>query len=374
MCILKIKQSMKPISSIFFIISMFIVCVCPVFGQQGIGTGETPPDKSAVLELRSTTKALLLPRLTSAQMTAIPSPTAGMIVYNTDDNCLSYYDGSKFNNMAGVALSQLGSSYKAHYNGGASPSTTEVTYSSGSKFSSNSTCADQAISAGGCGGYYSVTGASGTVYSLKEINGQCWIAQNLQEVPSHFSGYTATSWINVAAVDMGYWGYYNTTTPTGASGWATVAPTNSNGSEGMLYQWSAAMNNDTAERGQGICPSGFHIPSDCEWMYLEHGLGMSLADQTSDIVLRGEAPEVGSKLTKDNSYSNLSGFTALFAGYRSSVAGAFSAQAGGGYFWTSSATNATTAVGRRINTASKGVYRSTAYSKATAYSVRCLKD
>lgn len=53
-----------------------------VFAQTGIGT--TTPDASAKLEINSTNKGFLTPRMTSAQRTAISSPANGLIVYQTD--------------------------------------------------------------------------------------------------------------------------------------------------------------------------------------------------------------------------------------------------------------------------------------------------
>jgi hypothetical protein len=52
------------------------------FAQTGIGT--TTPDASAKLDITSTTKGLLVPRMTSTQKAAISSPANGLLVYQTD--------------------------------------------------------------------------------------------------------------------------------------------------------------------------------------------------------------------------------------------------------------------------------------------------
>jgi uncharacterized protein (TIGR02145 family) len=71
-----------------------------VYGQRGIGTNT--PNASAILELASTTKGFLLPRLTSAQRGAISNPVAGLTVYCTDcivdssTGQISFYDGSNW--------------------------------------------------------------------------------------------------------------------------------------------------------------------------------------------------------------------------------------------------------------------------------------
>ena len=61
-------------------------------GQVGIGTSS--PHTSAILDLTSTTKGLLLPRLTTTQINAISTPAAGLTVYNTDINLPCFYNGT----------------------------------------------------------------------------------------------------------------------------------------------------------------------------------------------------------------------------------------------------------------------------------------
>ncbi|TYZ11405.1 hypothetical protein FY528_06835 [Hymenobacter lutimineralis] len=64
-------------------------------GSVGIGT--TTPDASALLELSTTTKGLLLPRLTQTQRTAIQNPAPGLLIYQTDETPGLYlYGGSSW--------------------------------------------------------------------------------------------------------------------------------------------------------------------------------------------------------------------------------------------------------------------------------------
>lgn len=65
-------------------------------GQFGLGT--TNPDASALMEISSTTKGFLPPRMTTTQVNAIEA-TAGLIVYDTTINNLKCYDGSSWNNL-----------------------------------------------------------------------------------------------------------------------------------------------------------------------------------------------------------------------------------------------------------------------------------
>jgi hypothetical protein len=59
------------------------------FAQVGIGT--PTPNASSILDLTSTSKALLLPRLTTTQRDAITSAVAGMVIFNTTTNCMEIF-------------------------------------------------------------------------------------------------------------------------------------------------------------------------------------------------------------------------------------------------------------------------------------------
>ena len=65
-------------------------------GQVKIGDNPGNISPGSVLELESTSRALTLPRMTTVQMQAIPSPVNGMVIFNTDSNCIYLY---KSNNV-----------------------------------------------------------------------------------------------------------------------------------------------------------------------------------------------------------------------------------------------------------------------------------
>ncbi len=67
---------------------VFLIINYTAFSQQGvaISTDANPPHTSAMLDVRSTSKGLLLPRMTSAQRSAIASPANGLLVYDTDNH------------------------------------------------------------------------------------------------------------------------------------------------------------------------------------------------------------------------------------------------------------------------------------------------
>jgi hypothetical protein len=60
-------------------------------GQIGIGTNS--PDPSAILDIVSNSKGILIPRLNTLQRNAIVSPATGLLIFNTSTNTFDYYDG-----------------------------------------------------------------------------------------------------------------------------------------------------------------------------------------------------------------------------------------------------------------------------------------
>ena len=58
--------------------------------------------------------------------------------------------------------------------------------------------------------------------------------------------------------------------------------------KGKLYNWFATVDS------RGLCPNGWHVPTDCEWMYLEGSIGMTVVEQEQSNVWRGSG--LGGKL------------------------------------------------------------------------------
>lgn len=194
----------------------------------------------------------------------------------------------------------------------------------------------------------------GKTYNTLPIGDQCWMSTNLE----HDNGCSDETWVNEN--DKGWCGYYEG---------------NSLKSKGLLYQWSAAMNGLTTEGTQGMCPAGWHIPTDKELHILEDYLATDACDSTrgdSGSYTWGCAP-AGTALKKGGS----SGFEWLLTGFRNSD-GEFTARGMGGHFWSSSA-QGKTAWSRFVRGGifsfggGKSVKRDN-YSKSRAFPVRCLKD
>src|SRR5436305_12501832 len=76
----------------FLVIAIIMQFAQSSFAQVGIGT--TTPSSSAMLDVRSTTKGMLIPRMTDAQRVAIASPATGLMIFDTDNGNFWVYNGA----------------------------------------------------------------------------------------------------------------------------------------------------------------------------------------------------------------------------------------------------------------------------------------
>ncbi len=135
---------------------------------------------------------------------------------------------------------------------------------------------------------------------------------------------------------------------------------------GGLYQWGEMMQYTTTENAQGICPDGWHIPSDEAWKTLEITLGMDSSQ--ADMVNQWRGPGVGTALKAGGS----SEIEILLGGCR--ILNGLSYYEGDmGYYWTSSQYGSQ--AWRRCFSATSGsVGRYNNFTKTYGLSVRCVKD
>lgn len=334
---------------------LYLVLVCLVnnlFAQVGIGT--TNPDASSVLDVKSTTAGFLPPRLTTEQRDAITSPATGLVIYNTTINCIEWWNGILWQNACGTTF--LASIPANPICIGKTISKTPCSQVVGATLNDDPTtilgieydwinAANNTIGIG--------LGATTNTRALVEIGGQCWCRYNMDIENTNLTAFANSP-------TSAWSGYYN-----GAA--SEPAP-----NEGRLYQLTAAMKGSLQERAQGICPAGFHVPSDCEWMYLEQTLGMSLAD-LQGIFFRNSG-NVGQDLSLfSNGGTNASGFSGLLTGTRV-PSGTYSQAGISAYWWSSSESSILNAVHRGIDNANTGSSRNPNVPKAQAFCVRCLKD
>lgn len=84
------------------IVLAFFLLISGVSMAQGIGINEdsSTPDPSAILDVSSTSKGLLIPRMTSTERQNISSAATGLMVYDSEFESLFFYDGSSWQPLA----------------------------------------------------------------------------------------------------------------------------------------------------------------------------------------------------------------------------------------------------------------------------------
>ena len=102
---------------LFSVLSLFVANYA--FSQNvGINATGATPDASAILDVSSTTKGMLIPRMTTANRTAITTPATGLVVYDTNLNSFYYYNGT-----AWIWLLSSGSGWSVTGNSGTTAGT-----------------------------------------------------------------------------------------------------------------------------------------------------------------------------------------------------------------------------------------------------------
>ena len=71
----------------------------------GLAVGTSGINASAILELSSTSKGMLIPRLTTTERNNISSPASSLLIYNTDETEFQFYNGSSWTSLGGGASS-----------------------------------------------------------------------------------------------------------------------------------------------------------------------------------------------------------------------------------------------------------------------------
>ena len=83
----------------FFATTFLFVCFCffahHTFAQSvAINADGASADASAILDVKSTTKGMLIPRMTTAQRMAMANAATGLLVFDTDANAFLFYNGT----------------------------------------------------------------------------------------------------------------------------------------------------------------------------------------------------------------------------------------------------------------------------------------
>ena len=200
----------------------------------------------------------------------------------------------------------------------------------------------------------------GQVYNTVLIGNQCWLKENL----------------NVGTMIIGSQNQQNNDT---IEKYCYDNDPDNCKTYGGLYQWNEMMQYTMQEGAQGICPDGWHIPTDQEWKILEGTVDSKYP--VSDPEWDGKfwrGLDAGKRLKSENDWSNngngnnFYGFSALPGGKRYNN-GNFGNWCVSATFWSSTEYNSDYAWGRLLRYNNSGVFRMDG-SKGYGRSVRCVLD
>lgn len=203
----------------------------------------------------------------------------------------------------------------------------------------------------------------GNEYNWVQIGNQVWMAENIAYLPS----------VNMVADGSedaagSYYYVYGYDGVNVADAKATANYT----TYGVLYNWTAAMAGESSSTSnpsgiQGVCPTGWHLPSDAEWTELTAYLG-------GTSIAGGKLKETGTTHwnSPNTGATNETGFTALPGGFRSTH-GNFNYFGNFGYWWSATEDYANDAWFRNMYYLYSNVSRR-GYYKEMGFSVRCVRD
>lgn len=283
------------------------------YSQVAVTSDGSSPDASAMLDVKSTTRGLAIPRMTAAQIGAIASPVNGLQAFNTDNGKLYIY----------VALSSVWKevSYGA---GTISPPPPPFT----------------------CGSVLTDT-RDGKTYPTVQIGTQCWFAKNL-DIGTRINQNVLQT--NNSVIEKYCYDNIDANCTT----------------YGGFYLWNELMQYVTTNGAQGLCPTGWHIPTNTEWETLRTFLG---GNQT--------VPAPGYHLKSATAWpgppSNSTGFTALPGGYHDPTFAQSYSVTENGHFYSSTQSDASNAGHWSLVNYNHYLY-SNDVEKWMGYSARCIKN
>lgn len=235
--------------TIFTLTSLAFFGLSTLQAQVKVGNNPTSIDASAELEVESSAKGFLPPRMTTAQRNAISNPAEGLTIYNTDANCLQWWNGNGwFDICSGPDGGLIGSLI--------------------------------ADSNSACDGEPEFFFFKGLEYKPVESDGKCWLDRNLgatrvAQTSDDFEAYGSLyQWGRGSdGHELIDWTSSNSGTPVNGTT-ATLSSTDSPGNNRFItrnsspFDWRSPQNNNLWQGINGInnpCPSGYRVPTEAEW-------------------------------------------------------------------------------------------------------------
>lgn len=217
-------------------------------------------------------------------------------------------------------------------------------------------------------GQYTVTDIDGNTYSTVAIGNQLWMVENLRvtryrngdPIPT---GLEHKEWINTHETQQDAYAVYPHDRIKGVNSEEEVLD-----AYGALYNWYAVIDH------RGLCPAGWHVPTDREWQTLiDHLGGESSAGGKLKSTQIGSDSQTGWS-GPNTGATNQSGFSALPGGRlldRRGV-GRFNSIGSHGFWWSSTGFSTLGAYFRRMEPNSTYINRY-GTGKNFGYSVRCVR-
>lgn len=216
--------------------------------------------------------------------------------------------------------------------------------------------------------YGTVKDVDGNEYKTITIGTQTWMAENLRA--THYRNGDPIP--NVTGTkDSTLWGKQT------QGAWCSFENTkdvDEIATYGLLYNWYACVDE------RGLCPDGWHVPTDEEWTtlvtYVDNG------DNAFDPNGTGANGVVGGRLKETGTLhwafpnrfaDNSSGFTAMSGGFRDAYKGVFKYKTFTGNYLSTSLYNSQYPIFRLMSTDFAGISKGTA-SHSSGFSARCIKD
>ncbi len=395
-----------------YLLLLFSLMIVSAGAQNvGINDDNSDPDATAMLDVKSTGKGFLPPRMTLQQRDAIASPANGLMVFCTDGGANGTGTGAVTIFISGMwyvgnvtcltpdALSaginipcsdqitwswnaatgatgykwSAANDYVTATEMGTSTSTIETGLAAGTVYTryvwAYNTCGvslpttlTQTTAASWICGYPVTDTRDSKRYNTVLIGTQCWFARNLN-IGTKISGSTAQT--NHSSIEKYCYGDDEAN--------CTVY--------GGLYQWDNAMQWSTTEGIPGICPAGWHLPTYGEWCVLSNFLDPTVNCSPPGFSYNhagGKLKEAGYDhwMSPNTEATNSSGFTALPGGLRltSQTNGAwFIFQGQIAYFWSSTPKDGTWAYHILLRDDEAYVYP-VSDPKGLGYSCRCIRN
>jgi uncharacterized protein (TIGR02145 family) len=194
-------------------------------------------------------------------------------------------------------------------------------------------------------------------YSTVLIGDQCWFSENCRYLPE----VSPSSESSLTSPYYYVYDYQGTDIEDAKS-------TDNYETYGVLYNWPAVMT-------EGICPSGWHIPTDLEWQTMEMALGLSASEASSQTWRGTHAPQMKSTSGWNNNGNgtNSSGLTILPGGFKVDIPIGFTNYGDYAHLWSASEDASSYSFGRVLYGSVDTVWRSS-FTKQFGFSARCVQD